>query len=161
MEEDRYRTNNKLYIIGILSLLLSLSLLAFSLYILPHLLFGWRYDTPEFLMTLRTWLETSYNFTEVGAARFALTLFFLFTILFGIIAYITSNRVDDEIYEEELEEGQPTQPITQRKDVSESISFSLKVFFIVMVVILVAILFELALRSTSPGPLGEGRQFVN
>lgn len=160
MEEDRYRTNNKLYSLGIVSLLLSLSLFAFSFYILPNLLFGWKYDTPEFIMHFREWLQWNYHLSEIAAARLTLASFFLLAIIFGVIAYIASNRVDDQIYEDAFEKSQPSEPIAQRKTISESMGFGLKVFFILIAVVLFAILFELAIRSTSPEPVDESRQYV-
>lgn len=160
MEPDRYRANHKLYVLGIISLLLSLSLLAFSLYITPRLLLGWKYDSPEFLMHMIDWLQRNYQFTEVAAAKIILLMFFILALLFGIMAYIISNRVDNQIYGIEEPKESVIEQVASRRNISESMGFGLKVFLIIIVVILLAILFEWTLRSTAPGPIGEGRQYV-
>jgi len=98
MEYDRFQKNSTLFIIGLIALLLSLSLFAFSFYILPFLLFGWVYDVPEFVSVWREWLKLEYHFTHVAASWIILLTFIIPALICGYISYFASNYIDNRIY---------------------------------------------------------------
>ncbi|MBA4697189.1 MAG: hypothetical protein H2069_07370 [Legionella sp.] len=98
MESDRYQKNSKLFIIGIISLLFSLSLLAFSLYILPYLLWDLFYRVPAFVLNWREGIKNFYEISELGAAWIVFLIFIIPAVFFGYISYLTSNYIDDRIF---------------------------------------------------------------
>lgn len=137
METDRYQQNHSLFILGLVSLLLSLSLLAFSCYNMPYLLFNWRYDVPEFIIMLHAWLVSTYSMTDHHASWVIVASLFSSSILFGIIAYIASNRIDNAIYDIKQEEH--TTSIHLTKDFKASAELFGKILLLVLLVVLVAI----------------------
>ena len=98
MEPDRYQQNHLLYIFGMISFLISMGLILFSLFTLPHLLFGARYDVPEFIAFWRQFLVSNYGLSEIHASLFVTLLFVLSGLLFGLGAYYASTRIDNMIY---------------------------------------------------------------
>jgi hypothetical protein len=143
MEADRYQKNHTLFIIGIFSLVIGLSLLAFSLYLLPHLLFGWRYNAPEFIMFWREWLQSQYGYMEPAASKLIFLFFFGLAAIFGFIAYFTSNRLESEIFSTELEEIKAREPVKSTPVMTqEGLSLSLKIILIIIAVFIVSALIE-------------------
>ncbi len=140
MEQDRFQKNHVLYIIGLISLVASLSLFAFTLYILPHLIFGWGYDAPVFISSWKEILRFGYHFSSSAASQLIALLFFILTVIFAIIAYFSSNRIDNEIYSAELE-FQNKSP-KRRKGHRESVMLVLKLLFIIFLVFIFAELFQ-------------------
>ena len=140
MEADRYQKNHKLFIVGIFSLVLGLSFLGFSLYMLPHLLFGWRYDIPGFIMFWREWLQSEYNYTEPGASKILFLFFFGFAAIFVVIAYLSSSRLDSQILSGELQDT--NKPVKLKAETREGLGLGLKIFFIIIVIFLVGALFQ-------------------
>lgn len=104
MEADRYQQNHKLFIIGLLSLVSSLLLLFFSLFLLPHLLLGWNYDVPEFIAYWREWITEQFAISEVWASRIIFMFFIFISIILGLIAHIASSRIEKQIYPDETPE---------------------------------------------------------
>lgn len=97
MDHDHSHSRHALFIIGLIALVLSLVFLGITLYMLPHLLFGLKYDTPEIFMVWMAWLQDHHGYTLIGASRLILLLFFLFTALFILVAYLFSNRIDNQL----------------------------------------------------------------
>ena len=154
MEPDRYQQNSKLFIIGIVCLLLSLSLFAYSFYLLPHLLFGWVYDLPGFIFHWREWLKQKYNFSEVGAAWTIFLSFSIPALVCGYISYLTSNKVDNEIYgilpEDKETEEERIQPTSAKED---GLGFGFKLTLAIILVLMLISLLQWLL--TIPPPLQE------
>ncbi len=98
MEPDRYQENHVLYILGMLCLSISLSLLLFSFFTLPYLLFGWHYEVPGFIISWREWLVSNYGLGLKHASWLISLILFIVSFLFGIGAYSTSMRIDNAIY---------------------------------------------------------------
>ena len=99
MIPDRYQSHKILYIIGLLSLFTSLILLLTAVYILPYLFWGWQYDVPESVLTFGEWLRTSFNVSRPYLSTTIFLSYCVSGIFFGIISYIISNYIDNEIYE--------------------------------------------------------------
>ncbi len=98
MEYDRYQHNKTLFIISIISLVAGLSLLIFSLFILPNLIWHLNYNVPSFIYIWSENLKQHYNFTDIGAHTIIFLIFFLPAILATFIAYLTSNSIENELY---------------------------------------------------------------
>ncbi len=98
MEPDRYQKNHPLYIFGMVCFLISMGLLLFSFFMLPHLLFGARYDVPEFIAHWREYLASVFGITDKYASTLISLFLTLSGILFGFGAYYASTRLDNVIY---------------------------------------------------------------
>ena len=156
MEQDRYQKNHKLFILGLFSLVLSLSLFAFSLYLLPNLFFGATYDVPWFIANWVTGLHYAYDISEPAASKIVFLVFFLSALIFAIIAYISSNRIDDQIYSTELE---IIKPVKVKRGTTGALRLALQILFAIVLVFL-AVLFVEWLLNISPEQINGGRQFV-
>ncbi|WP_028388500.1 hypothetical protein [Legionella fairfieldensis] len=150
MEHDRYEQNSKLFVIGLLCLLLSLTLLAFGLYILPYLLWNWRYDIPDFVLSWREWLKEYYNFTDSGASWLIFLVFFIPAIICGFISRWASNYIDNQI------NGIVPAPEPQKhreeikRDLQESFGFGLKIFLLIILVLVAVTALEWLIASPNP-----------
>lgn len=100
MEPDRYKMNHPLYIIGMISLVISLSILLFFLFMLPHLLFGVVYDVPEFIFFWREILISNYQLSVQYSSWLILFILGLVTFIFGMIACYASVHIDNCIHDE-------------------------------------------------------------
>lgn len=151
MEEDRYQKTHTPFILGLLSLVLALTLFAFFLYLLPHTLFSWQYNVPEFILDWREWLEYKYNFTEPVASKYILFLFFGLAMIFTIIAYIASHLIDNQLLPHEM--GDMNKPVKFKKNGREALNLGLKIFVIIIIVFILGALFEWLIfdPATQPG----------
>lgn len=141
MEHDRYQKNEKAFVIGLLSLVISLSLFALSFYIMPNLLFGWQYSTPGFVISIVDWLQYAYNFTASGASTIVFFFVFLLALFFAVIAYYCSNKIDDEIYSSELQQRTPPEPVKESVK-GDGMWLVLKILFFALLIFIAAALFE-------------------
>ncbi len=141
MEIDRYERNHKVFIIAMLSMIISLALLGFVLYMLPYLMFDWVYNVPSFIVTWSEWFVDNYNYSEHGARRIILLIFTIIECTFIFIAYLTSNSIEKQIFKPEI---QYTNPIKKNSNQDrEGLHLGLKILFIIFIVFLVGALFEM------------------
>ena len=98
MEPDRYHHNQKDYIIGIICLICSLTLFAFSAYITPYLAFDWHYLLPDFISHLMHILQSGYRLRHSVKACLVFAIFFIPAVILVIIADVASNRIDNKIH---------------------------------------------------------------
>ncbi len=135
MEPDRYQQNKKLFVLGIVCLLLSLTLFAFGFYILPFLFWKWNYNVPDFVIEWLEWLEEGYGFTHRSASWLLLSLFLLPATICVLISDWVSNHIDNQIYSQQIKIH--TKSIELRKDTQETLKFSVKVLLLLILVLLV------------------------
>lgn len=147
MEQDRYEVSHKLFITGMICLVLSLSLVLFGFYILPAVLFGWLYDIPAFIFTLIDWLRTDLEFSEMASDWLVLALFFIPGIIAGFIAYYASNKIDNTIYGIGVESEEEIIEERKQKGGWGGTTMTLKVIFLLLIAFLVVTLFEWLLTS--------------
>lgn len=155
MEQDRYQKNHKIFIIGLFSLLLSLSLFAFSFYVMPNLLFGWYYDVPLFVMNLVEWLQYSYNYSSGAASKLIFLVIFLSALFFAGVAYYCSNRIDNQIYSSELQSQKKT------KSKRDGLRLALKILVISILVFIAATLLEWSIYTPPPADQSTNGVSVN
>jgi len=117
---------------------------------LPHLLFNWHYEVPEFISFWREWFVTRYTMTEKVAGIMVFLVFFIPGIFAGFISYLISNRIEDGIYGLVPEKSDNAEEGAIVKDVKETVSFSLKLF--ILIVCAVALLFFVEWLITAPPP---------
>jgi hypothetical protein len=94
MEPDRYQNNHGLYITGMICFLISIILFLFSLYMLPHLLFGWRYDVPELITFIREWLVDNFAIATNYASWGILFVMLFFAAVFACVAQYATRQLD-------------------------------------------------------------------
>ncbi len=95
MTEDRYEVNHTLYVVGLISLLCSLSLTFFALYILPNLLWDLAYTVPDAVTSWHVWLQEEQDWTDRGSAWLIFSVLMVPGILLGFVSYWASNRLDE------------------------------------------------------------------
>lgn len=158
MAEDLYQKNHTLYIVGLISLVVGLTLFIFTLYMLPHLLFGWRYDIPSFIMDWREWIQFRYGIREVAAARLVLVLLFIVSVLCLLVAYFSSNNLDKELITSEVEEIE--KPARIKESTKEELSLGLKILLIIISVFILAALFEWLIYTPPPNQISERIEYI-
>ncbi|CAM2909340.1 hypothetical protein [Legionella worsleiensis] len=150
MEQDRFSANNRLYVLGIISLILALGLFFFSMYILPFLIWNLHYDVPEFLTHLITFIEKRYDYGEVASKTISWLVFFLPGLVAGYISYYISNHIDDQILglakQTETEE-KPGATLDLQTDIKESLSLTAKIILWMILIVFVLLLLEVAIRT--------------
>jgi len=143
MEQDRYKGHHKLYILGIVCLVLCLSLFFFSMYVLPFLLWGINYDVPGFVIDISTFFETVYRFSSTASSLLTWLFFFVPSLITGFISYYVSNHIDNQLLGMSygIEEAEDSWQLIQQKreERRDSIRLGLKILFL-MIVFVVAIL---------------------
>lgn len=88
--------NNKMFITGVICLVLSLGFLLFSLYILPFLLWNLNYDVPDIVTDITSSLQDDYDYSVAGSKMLVWLIFFIPGMITGFISYYISNRIDRE-----------------------------------------------------------------
>ncbi len=145
MEPDRYQKNHMVFIIAMISLIFSLSLLAFSLYLLPHLLFKWHYDTPGFIIFWQEWLRSDYDVGATLSSRLILLFFFGLALIFGVITYFSSNRIENQIFSNEIKQSRTLE--TDQTNAHEGVYLVFKIILIIVIVLIAASFFEWAINK--------------
>lgn len=155
MEYNRFKQHPKLHLTGLIFLVLSMSLFAFSIFILPFLLFDWVYDVPEFILHAREWLHREFGH-EYGLASFFIFLFFfLLAVITGSIARKASVGIDQKSDEMKFEEDsvktkKELKKESFNKEAKESASILSKIIILIVIMIVALSVFELLLYIEPP-----------
>lgn len=140
MEADRYKQNHMLFIFCMICLLICLTLFSISFYILPHLIWGWHYNVPEFVFSIMEWLTEFYSFTDAGARTMIFFMFFIPALITGFISYIASNIIENKVL------GiQPAKtPIEPKKtgELKETFGLAAKIIMLIALVIVVMLVIQ-------------------
>ncbi len=152
MEPDRYKINNKLYVLGIICLVVALSLFSFSLFIAPFLLWQLNYDVPELITNLITLFEGKYEYGAVSSKFLVWMIFFIPSLITGFLAYYISNRIDREIYKSEfpdryMEKMSISGEIS--KQLRDSAGLGLKIILLMIVIVIIVLLLHTFIRLTA------------
>lgn len=133
MEYDRYQENRFVYIVGIISLILSMSLFTLTLYIIPYLVFGITYSMPEFIPNWQQYLLNVYEFTNAGASWIIFVVLLSLSLFTALIAFLASNKIDNHLYGIKKTEEEQTKVARQ-----ESINLIAKIALIVLTIFIIA-----------------------
>lgn len=96
MAEESNSNNDKIFILGVVCLVLSLGFLLFSLYIVPFLLWDLAYDVPDMVTNMTSTLQEDYDYSSAGSKLIVWLMFFIPGLIAGCISYYISNRIDKE-----------------------------------------------------------------
>lgn len=146
MEYDRYKGHHKLYILGIVCMILCLGFLFFSLYITPYLIWGEHYDVPEFVSTLLALFEDRFQYSSATSSFLVWLLFFTPSLICGFISYRISNDIDNSLLGGQdpipaVDKSEILQEV--RRDRAESTRLSLKILVLMILVVLAILLLQL------------------
>lgn len=150
MEKDRFENNSKLYILGMISLVLSLGFFFFSLYILPYLIWSLNYNVPLIILSLLASLQEDYNYGVVASKTIVWLIFFLPSLITGTVSYFASNYMDKQLnitpQSEENFQNPPSKKLG--KELKDSASFGLKILGLMILIIILIFLLQFFIQST-------------
>jgi len=147
MEQDRYNTNHPLFIIGMISLILCLAMFGLTFYVLPNLLFGLIYDVPSFITDWKEWLWTTYEMNDYRASHIIALFLFSCSLIFALIAYFSSNKIDNKIFRSELESQE--EATGEKRNHRETMILVVKILFIIILVYVFAQVFQWIIYATA------------
>lgn len=151
MEHDRYSANQKLYIVGIICLLLALGLFFFSMFIAPFLIWNLHYDVPDLLTHMITYFQEKLSYSLPTSKVFAWLIFFIPSLIAGYISYYISNYIDNQILsvktEEDLEEKKQASNLMQ-KEIRESLGLAAKILMLMIIIVCIILLLHQLVKST-------------
>ncbi|RUR16422.1 hypothetical protein ELY21_13090 [Legionella sp. km535] len=148
MEQDRYSINNKLYILGIISLILALGLFFFSMYILPYLIWNLYYDVPDLVSDMIMFFENRYDYGETVSKIVTWMIFFMPSLIAGYISYYISNYIDDQILGL-AKKPDPEETLEHEKEVKESLGLAAKIILLMVLIVVVVFLLQFIIQSTA------------
>lgn len=134
--------NNKLFILGMVCLVISLCLFFLCLYVLPNFIWGLRYDMPTFIFNLLVKYQDDYHYTSARSKLIVWLILVIPCIITGIISYFIARYLDNKVYGVELESPEEQEKIHEhiQEEIKESATLSGKIF-ILMIVIVAALFF--------------------
>lgn len=154
MEPDRFKENHFLYIVGIISLGLALTLFFFSLYIGPYLIWNLSYHVPDFLLYIVAYFDDNYDFTYGQAAFIAWLIFFIPCLIFGFISYYVSNRIDNQIHNMDIPVDKSEEELAAsseefKKEIQETASIGFKIILLMVIIVVFILILQLFFQSTA------------
>lgn len=146
MEPDRYKQSHFSYIAGMFCLIASIGLFAFSLFLFPYFIFEWHYDIPSFMIDLTTMLETEYGMPSPSVKWLLFSVLDIPAVVLFIIADILSNKIDDQIYEDNrFVSTSRSRKAVANSGLGESSGLFVRMVMIVIVVFIIAGFFQWAI----------------
>ena len=94
MEYDRYSHHEKIYVVGMLCLILGIIFISSALYLLPHLLLNWYYVIPTEFFSAANYLKENYGFTKSSAEMLICLVSFAIGFCFILIADFASRYIE-------------------------------------------------------------------
>lgn len=86
--------NPILYGVGLLSMVLSISLFFFSLYITPYVLLGMEYAVPEFIVLVYYWYSIVQGYSGIILLFINILPYLLSSLILGFVAKRLTNKVE-------------------------------------------------------------------
>lgn len=148
MEPDRYEQNHAAYIVGLVCLVISLALFGMGAYILPKIAFGWYYNIPGFIFDWISLTQIAYSLSEKAAGWFVLCVFFAFAFIFAGVTYVTSNKIETQIYAAEEPEIE-IKKSRSKNEIKDTGPLVLKIIFLIGFIFIVAKMFQWAISITN------------
>lgn len=150
MEQDRFKANSKLYILGMICLVLCLGFLFLSVYILPYFIWGLNYHIPAFVLNLVALFEDNYEYSGTYSKFLVWLIFVIPALITGLISYFVSNYIDNQIYHIDtlkLEDENFT-PKEMGAEMKESTSLGLKILGLMLLIVVVILLLQFIIQFT-------------
>lgn len=147
MEQDRYLQNTTPFVLGMVTLLLSLILFTLGFYLLPYLLWGWRYKVPGFVIDWHEWLKQYHAFTDIGASWLIFFSFIIPGLICGTISHWASNYIDTQVCD--IHEEKIALSPRVKRDIKDSLNLAFKIILLILL-ILIGLVFMQWLLSVPP-----------
>lgn len=150
MEKDRFSNNHKLYILGLVCLVLCLGFLFFSLFILPFLIWQLNYNVPDFISAILNLFQEEYGYSDESSKTIVWLIFFIPGVITGLISYLVSNYIDNQIYKPEVESEDNEENLRNREKKQarrESAVFSLKILGLMILFVFLIFLFQYLIQT--------------
>ena len=141
MPINRFENSRGNFIIGMLCLFTSLIFFCYSAYVLPFLVFGWRYNLPEFILNLVSTMRIDYHWNQFVSGCMIFLIFFIPGLILMLIANVISNRLEKELTPQITDENLPIEA-SEKKPLSDGWKLTLKVFGMLVAVFLFLRLIE-------------------
>ncbi len=145
MEYDRYGHHKKLYILGIICLLLALIFLFFSIYIIPFLLWNFSYDVPGLIHQSIAYLQDQYGFTLIKSKSTVWLSLLALSATTGYISYRISNYIDNELLEQ-LELQEENSLPQKRNQLLDSVVLMIRILVLMFLIVLMVLVLEQLIR---------------
>jgi hypothetical protein len=132
------KLEDKLFFLGLLSLIFSLFLFPFVVYLFPAVWLGWDYLSPDFVVDISLWIQTTFNVTYAIAFHWFFRSVLFLAILFGVVAYLLARRTTHlQRTLEAMDKGETSDTSESERlgSIKEGANDSFK-FFLKMVVII-------------------------
>jgi len=148
MEPDRYQQNHALYIFCMISLVISMGMFCYFIYIFPNLAFHWRYDVPTFISYLRIWIVENYGLSTSQTSWMIMLAFLSVAFVFGLFALIASRNIENSIYLQQVTIVTVDEKYKKRaRGLKNTSRFFWKVLGVVLLAYLATIVFHLIISS--------------
>ncbi len=135
MEREYNHQQNVLFVVNLISFLASLSLFAFSFYILPYLLWKWSYAVPAVVVDMQEWYMESYKFSDSRAAWMVFLTFIVPALFCGLLSSLLSHFVGNKIYP--MKKPTPVREAKIKNEVqSGALGFGFKVLILMILVLI-------------------------
>ncbi|KTD75072.1 hypothetical protein [Legionella waltersii] len=142
--------NDKLFILGIICLVLALGLLFFSLYILPYIIWEFNYDVPDFILTMINDYQGNYSYSQGSSKAIVWLYFFIPSLIFGYISYYISNYIDKNAQDlQNPTEEESKEPTKNKESLKESASLGIKLLSIIVLIFAVVFILQEFFAVTS------------
>ena len=141
MEDNSTRQTEVSFYLGIVFLIISMLLTGITLYMLPHLLFSWVYDVPEFVSEWREGIVNIYDYTQFTASMIILSVLLILSIIAVILTVIFSSQLTPEVPENTTPENHARRTRI-RRDLQSTSYYLIRLIVIVLAVIAVVEIIE-------------------
>lgn len=145
MEQGKFKNNHMLFILGMICLVLCLVLFFLSIYILPFLLWQFDYNVPYFISSILNLFEEEYEFSERASKTIVWLIFFVPSIITGLVSYVVSSYIENQNYKKEMrfeEEQKTLRSREKRQERQESVFFPLKILGLMILCIFLVFLLQ-------------------
>ncbi len=139
--------DDKMFFIGLLSLLCSLFLFPFAVYLFPAVWLGWEYQVPSFVVDTSIWIQTAFDVSYIVGFRWFFRIILVLAVGFGVVAYLIAHHISQmqaaeeknkEMMEGKREEVRPKLSTKAKQTSKESFRFFLKMVVIISLVFIVS-----------------------
>jgi hypothetical protein len=152
MEYDRFASNSKLYVFGMICLIVCLTLFFFSLFILPYLIWELNYDVPEFIVSFIYKLQDEYDYS-MGISKVIVWLaFFVPCLITGVISEFVSNYIDSKMYKEDMAQSTHQRISTDKEimtQIKKSALFGFKILSLMIAIVILILFLQFFVKLTA------------
>lgn len=153
MEYEKIGANSKLFIFGMICLVISLGLLLLSLYILPYFLWELHYSVPDFILELLASYQDDYGYSLGTSKAIVWFSFFGPCVVFGLISYFASRHLDSLQYEIPSTSNSEKSNIDIQKELKDSAGLGFKIIGLIVLIFLGIWLVQYVLQSSVSTPV--------